>query len=248
MADDPADRLSQLATSWTLLRQAHDPADPRYEAARRYLLDQYGPFVRRYLAGALRHEPNRDEAINDAFQEFALRFARGALGHATPDRGRFRNYLKTCLFNIVTDHRRGNLAGKRPQPLADHDPPAPAPADDEAEYRSAWQEEFMGRAIRALETVDAGSGRHLYTVLKLRLDRPDLRSEDLAAAVAPTVGKAVSPVWVRKRLSTAKSELARLLVQEVRASLGSPTREELEAELIDLGLFEHCRSALGGRD
>ena len=66
----------------------------------------------------------------------------------------------------------------------------------------------------------------------------------MAEQLAPVIGKPVSAEWVRKRLQRARDRFAELLLQEVARSLGAPTEEELEEELLALGLFEYCRSAL----
>src|SRR5829696_7116124 len=96
------ERLSQIATAWTELFQAHRGPEPALGEARRRVLMRYHTAVYRYLLGAVR---DRDVA-DDLFQEFALRLMRGAFRGADPDRGRFRDFLKTALGRLVTDHGR----------------------------------------------------------------------------------------------------------------------------------------------
>src|SRR5688572_15010871 len=82
--------LSAIATSWSLLRRAHDaPADDA-AAARRLLIERYGGAVKRYLTSVL---GNRDTA-EELTQEFALDLVRGGFRRADPNRGRFRDYVK----------------------------------------------------------------------------------------------------------------------------------------------------------
>ena len=66
---------------------------------------------RAYLGRAL----GDPEAADEVFQEFALRLLRGDLRRADPERGRFRDLVKTAVFHLIVDHRRRQQA--RPRPL-----------------------------------------------------------------------------------------------------------------------------------
>jgi DNA-directed RNA polymerase specialized sigma24 family protein len=120
-------RLSQLSTLWSQVCQAHHGPEEAMRSARQRLLERYGGAARRYLLGALR-EP---DAADDLLQEFALRLLRGDFRRADPDRGRFRNFLKTTLFRLVVHFRRRQQ--RRPVPLLDAAAAAcvadPEPAD-----------------------------------------------------------------------------------------------------------------------
>jgi hypothetical protein len=52
---------------------------------------------------------------------------------------------------------------------------------------------------------------------------------------------------VRQALHRAREKFVDLLVSEVTLSLGDASHEDLEQELIDLGLFAYCRAALDRR-
>src|SRR5689334_5970041 len=124
----PDDRLSQLSTAWTALFRAHaGPADAG-RSARDEILERYGKPVYRYLRAAV----GDPDVADELYQEFALRLVRGDFHNARPDRGRFRDFLRTCLSNLITDHRR-KLA-RRPAGLGEADPPAaePGPAESDA--------------------------------------------------------------------------------------------------------------------
>src|SRR5690349_3630296 len=141
MGQSPEDgRLSQTPTAWTLLFQAHGPLPDAAAAARRELLGHYRRPVFRYLCGAVR-DP---DAAEDLYQEFALRFVRGDFRRAHPDHGRFRDFLRTSLSRLVTDHHR--LARRRPAPL-EADPPAADDAD--ADFVREWRAELLDRAWAA---------------------------------------------------------------------------------------------------
>src|SRR5437879_1637637 len=99
---NPDPRLSHISTLWTLVEQAHrGPADA-IGPAQRLLLERYAAVVHRYLGGALRDA----DAADELFQEFCLRFLRGDFRRADPQRGRFRDFLRTALVNLVVDYHR----------------------------------------------------------------------------------------------------------------------------------------------
>src|SRR5437588_10812954 len=136
-------RLSRIATMWTMVRQAHEPNRDGAREAQRILMDRYSAAVYRYLLAALRDE----EAAGELFQEFALRFLRGDFHRTDKKRGRFRDYVRTVLINLVNDHHR---ARARHSPLpADVAAPAAHAADDTA-FVDSWRVELMNHAWAAL--------------------------------------------------------------------------------------------------
>ena len=101
MSEQTGDRrLGSISTEWTLLRQAHGSSPEEATAAKRLLWDRYGGAVKRYMRVML-----TEEEAEGLTQEFALAFVAGGFKHADPARGRFRDYLKTSLFNLVKRHR-----------------------------------------------------------------------------------------------------------------------------------------------
>src|SRR5881397_2852808 len=137
-------RLSQMSTAWTVLFQARDGPDEAVKAARRALLQRYGGAVYRYLRAAV----GDPDGADDLYQEFALRVVRGDYRRASPDRGRFRDFLKTSLYHLVVDHHRARQ--RRPAPLAGDGPAAAEPSPPEAEFAAAWRAQLLNRAWEAL--------------------------------------------------------------------------------------------------
>src|SRR5262245_6310432 len=129
-------RLSRITTLWSLVQRAHATPGDAAAAARHELLERYCGAVYRYLLGALRNE----DAAQEVFQEFALRFVRGDLHRADPARGRFRDYLKTAVIHLVYDFRRAQH--NRPQPLPlNLASSQPAEPEDEAAFVQTWRDE-----------------------------------------------------------------------------------------------------------
>jgi RNA polymerase sigma-70 factor (ECF subfamily) len=246
MHDTPEERLSRMVTPWTLLFEAHQGAAEETRAARDQLLRRYSVPVRRYLLGAVRGDTDLGDEL---FQEFALRFVRGDYKTADRQRGRFRDYLKTCLANLVsTYHRRRQrdplILTEAPERAAEDTAPA---LEAEEEFLAAWRNALVGAALKRLEQQDAETGQALYWVLRLRMDHPEMRSAAMAEHLGAQLGKPLTAVWVRNRLHFARAKFAELLLDEVRQSLEAPTAEQLADELSVLGLLDPCRSALEQR-
>jgi DNA-directed RNA polymerase specialized sigma24 family protein len=232
------EHLSQITTQWTMLLRAHaTPADAA-AAAQHVLLDRYGGAVSRYLLGAVRD----DDAAADLAQEFAVRFLRGDFRRADPGRGRFRDYLKTALSHLVTDHRRARAAAPRPLPL---DAAVPADeADDDAVFLASWRAELLDRTWDAL----AAGHPTEHAVLLVRVSEPDLASAAVAEKAGARLGRPLTAAAARKALQRGHGRFAELLVREVTRSLGEPAPAEVEGELQELDLLRYCRSALAEHD
>src|SRR5262249_51717765 len=123
-----ARHISQIETLWPMLRQAHGGSPAQINAAQEVILKRYRPAVYRYLLACV----GDADAADELAQEFALRFVRGDFRNANPERGRFRDLLKSALYHLVIDHhkkKKKNLPGLSagPEPAA---PGAFPPASD----------------------------------------------------------------------------------------------------------------------
>jgi RNA polymerase sigma-70 factor (ECF subfamily) len=240
--EDADNRLSRMSTAWTMLFQAHGSGVELAREARRELLQRYGDPVYRYLRASVRDA----DAADELYQEFALKFVRGDFKRADPERGRFRDFLKTALFHLVAAYHKRR--GRQAEPLvAESALPAPAVAPTDAadaDFTVAWREEVMARTWQALATWERETGQPLHTVLRMRTDNPDLPSSALAERLAQRLGKPITGGWVRKWLHYSREKFAEFLVEDVRLTLGTGTDDELTEELVDLGLLEYCRGAI----
>jgi RNA polymerase sigma-70 factor (ECF subfamily) len=232
------DRLSKISTAWSLMQLAHGTEADAAAAAQQQIVQRYGGAVYRYLRAALRDPV----AADDLAQEFALALVRGQLRHADPERGRFRDYVKTVLFHLVSKHRKKQ--GKQPQQLA---PAAPAldqtAADPDRDFDESWRQELLTRTLEAL----ARAQPTYHAVLRFRFDHPDVPSHEMAEPLGRQLGKPVTAEGVRQTLRRARALFAELLVDEVAHSLRSPSLELVEQELGELGLLSYCRPVLERR-
>jgi RNA polymerase sigma factor (sigma-70 family) len=238
--------LSRIETRWSLVFDAHRADDTlRRSAARADLMNRYGGAVRRYLLACLRDV----DTAEDLAQEFALRFLRGDFQNADPDKGRFRDFVKRAVYNLMMDHHRARRARVQALPEDVADPASDTALDSWIEahdrrFVESWRAALLERAWAALARDEQKTGRPWHTILRLRVDRPELRSPELAEEIGRWLGRSVDANWARVNLHRARDRFTALLLQEVATSLDEPTRERVEQELIDLELHEHCREAL----
>jgi RNA polymerase sigma-70 factor (ECF subfamily) len=235
------EHLSQISTAWTALAAAHDAARVDSAGVLQQLLLRYGAPAYRYLLACLR-DPN---AADDAYQQFALRFLRGDFRRARPDRGRFRDFLKSALYHLVVDQRRARA--RTPLPLDEQAAEAAVPereSEDDRAFVALWRAELLERAWEALARSEQETGKPVHTVLHLRKEHPEAHSAELATRLTTSMGKPISPEWVRKWLLRGREKFSDLLLREVAESLEKPTADSLGEELADLGLLEYCKEAL----
>lgn len=240
-------RLSRISTIWALVTQAHaDPADTE-ATARQILLERYQTAVYRYILGAVR-DP---DVADDLFQEFALRFVRGDFRRADPARGRFRDFLKRALINLITDQRKRGQRQQRQVPLENPEVVATAaePDDPDQPFLENWRKALLDRAWGALAAVEQSAGPPFHAVLRYSYEHPKVPSaqlaEELTARLKP--GKPFTDAGIRKTLQRARDKFADCLVEEVAQSLEGPNPEELEQELGELGFLTYCKRALERR-
>jgi RNA polymerase sigma-70 factor (ECF subfamily) len=247
MMDDASlgHRLNSIATLWTLVCQAHDGSTAAMKSAQEQLLERYEGAIRRYLLGALRNEDTAEEL----FQEFAYRFVHGDLRGADRERGRFRDFVKGVLFHLIADFH--NRQKKRPLALSPDQPEpavaAPSLMDMDREFLRNWRDDLLARSWAALEKIEKETGQLYYTVLRFRAQHGDSSSTQIAEQLGQEIGKPLTAAGVRQTLHRAREKYADVLIDEVAHSLNSPSDEQIEQELDDLGLLEHCRSALKRR-
>ncbi len=242
---DP-DRLSQIDTLWTVVRRAHDDDGASQVAqAQQALLERYGPAALRYLRAVVKDRDGADEV----YQDFAVKFLRGDFAKVSPDKGRFRAFLKTVLFRMAMDYHRKGLRGPKVHEIAsDFDPAGEdGGAENHEKFIASWREELLSRTWTALEQHEAATQKPMHTVLKVRVEQPDAHSPELAAAVSQRLGREITPENVRVMLHRAREKFGELLLDEVVHSLDSPTRDDLEDELGELRLLEYCQPALAKR-
>jgi len=220
------EHLTDLPTSWTIIRNAHTPG-PVGQAAMHELIGRYHDAIERYLRLKLRDANLADEV----FQEFWAKLLTHKLAGADSNKGRFRDYLRTVLHRLIIDHFRI----KKLQPLPPGDLLDESTRD--ADYDRVWREVVIKRTLGRLETYEINTPKNrYYTVLQLRRSNPKAPIENLAAELSARGDSPVTPEAFRKTLQRARRKFLELLIQELRETIHPNEPEDVEAEMFDLGL------------
>ncbi len=230
--------LSDLSTHWTMVFEAHSGKPGKMNVAVSELMCRYSGAVHRYLLKALK-DP---DAAAELDQEFAVRFLQGSFRHADPKRGRFRDYVKRAVQNLINDYHRRKRSDRLrnsggTEPGVDDD----GPAQFERQFLESWRTDLLDRAWSSLSALEKSTGQPYNTVLRFRVDHPELSSGQLAERLAVTLGRPLSPGAVRQALQRSRRKYVNFLLAEVLASLSCPTQNDLEEELSDLSLLNYCR-------
>lgn len=240
-------RLSRISTIWTLLADVREASGTGARDAQLALFERYQGAAYRYLLGAVRDANLADEL----FQEFALRCLQGGFRRADRQCGQFRNYLKTILYHLIVDFQKGRRRSPCQLESSAAQPEVPAwdPAESDRQFVQGWRSDLLGRAWAALAERERRGGQPYYCVLRFRAENPKASSGEMAARLTEHLRpeRPFTETGVRKTLQRAREHFADLLIDDVAHSLGSPSAEELEEELVNLELLPYCRSVLARR-
>jgi len=239
--NEPDARLTGIDTHWSGLFAAHKENGEATTAAQREELLRYYGAVRRYLVGIV-----HDAAVAEELaQEFAVRFLRGDFKRADPERGRFRDFLKTALRHLARDYWRKKEHQALPPGCSEQFiDPAPAGADLDRLFLVRWREALLDRTWDALARLQDRTGQPYHTTLRYKAEHPKARSAELGDHLRVCRHAVLTHEAIRQLLHRARAKFADLLVDEVARSLGTADPGKLEQELIELDLLDYCRPSL----
>lgn len=203
---------------------------------------RYAPAIHRYLTAILKN----NEAAEEVSQEFLVKvLERGFVAEAI-NRGRFRDYLKAAVrYTAMSALRRKLPQSADAKQLANlmADPVTESEAD--AEWIAQWRECLLQRVWQALELHERKTPEsRYYTVLRLVAQHPDATDQTLAAMLSESIGRAYRADAFRQQKSRARRQFAELILTELKQCLRNPTREAIEAELVDIDLMKYVRDYL----
>lgn len=232
------EHLSRIETKWSVLFARPTSPDSSINNAQALLLQRYCGAVYRYLVKVVGNVNEAEELA----QEFALKMLQGAFKTADRSKGRFRDYVKTSLFNLVRRYHRKKAQG--PGYLSDD---APEPVDENAQedqsFTDNWREELLAKTWEALAQDEQQSGKPFYTFLQHRTQN-NTTSEAMAKEFSKRMNKPLTPAGVRQTLHRARERFGELLIEEVARSIQTQDKDAVELELADLGLLAYCQDAV----
>jgi hypothetical protein len=237
--------LSRISTIWTDVLDAHGDDASAVRSAQNAIMERYSVAIHRYLCKVL----GNSDAADEVFQQFALQFVRRTFRNADPQRGRFRDYIKISILNLVTRYRREQVGRGAVDMERLADEPIVHSADDEAALTESLRDELLSRAWIQLRDLEDSTGTPFHLMLRLRVASPDATSEVLAERLGQALSppRAVTAAGARKILERARLHMAQFVLDEVAKTLETPSRDELVEETRQLGLYPYCRKVLDRR-
>jgi RNA polymerase sigma factor (sigma-70 family) len=237
---DPAadgSRLEAIPTRPSLVQAAHQES-ALAGAARNALVLRYRKAIRAYLGRLLPNDADAEEVA----QDLMVKLLTGEFARAVPERGRFRDYLKTAVRNSALNRLRQRTSARR----AALDPAClEGPAALEEAWLADWRRTLLDGARQSLHSYQAQRPGNVYATLLDRLGTfPDDDSAQLAHRLELATGQPYRADAVRQLLSRARRKLAWFLLEEVRHTLAAPSPVQLEEELTELGLLSFIQAFL----
>jgi RNA polymerase sigma-70 factor (ECF subfamily) len=218
-------------TSWSLIRQSQDIANPAAMSA----LNQLARAYWRPLYACVRSVGYTHQGAEDAVQRmFEQLLSRDSLRAVLPGETRFRSFLITCLENSMASEHRARTRQKRGGGV-EVDPLEQGELAElgeqmahlpEATIDREWAREIFGRALAQLEEDMVQRGRQAVfdAVLPvLRGEQPEGGYAGLAARLGVTEGGA------RKTVFDLRARLGVMLRRVVTATVADPA--EVDDEL-----------------
>ncbi len=228
MTETPKSIIEQISTYWPLI---NNPLQ---------FVMRYAPAIRKYVAAIIKQKADAD----DVTQEFLVRVFEKGFCPTNITRGRFRDYLKAAVryvsLSVLRQRRLVELDDAALESLV-------ARADEQADsqWDAQWRECLLDRVWQLLEQHEHETdGNLFYTALRLTVDFPNDDSEALAARVSDKLGKPYRADAFRQQLRRARKQFAKLIVEEIRRTLHAPSADEVENELLSLGLMPYVRDFL----
>jgi RNA polymerase sigma-70 factor (ECF subfamily) len=233
--------LSRIETIWSMVHNANG-SKSRGAEAQTQLFERYGMAVKRYLLASMRNE----DAAAEVFQEFALRLIRGDFRNANSDKGKFRSMIKTALYRLMIDYYRRNQKQKKLGSGVECEDFAVANESESGfdSFTLSWRESLLDESWNRLEQLELTTGKPYFTVLRARVDQPRSTTLQLLDSLVQNGASFASESAFRVFLHRSRKRFAAILLQQVVESLNEPTDEEIELELIELGLHHFCKPAM----
>lgn len=232
--------LSQIHTDPAVIRwltASSDLGEDVVDATRKRFFERYADPVYAFVRRLLRDPEATDEVV----QRFAVRVLEQTFRGYSPERGRFRDYLKTVLRRMVTDHWRATqrtrrFAGQSVEDLVS-EIPEPRELDTALTPREGELEALLERTFARLRAVKQSTRPSWFEVLDYVARHPGKSSDEAAASLSLTLGlqPPLSAVAFRQALCRARERFRELLIEELRAD-GHGGEGAVEEQLAELGI------------
>ncbi|MCI0746145.1 MAG: sigma-70 family RNA polymerase sigma factor [Verrucomicrobia subdivision 3 bacterium] len=240
--DEAAAGVQFPDTMWVMVQGAADPSSLQAHQALESLCRAYWEpiyaFIRR--TGKSSHD------AEDLTQRFFIHLLEGnRLGHAAPEKGKFRSFLKRSIKNFLVDDWRCKPALERSGGLLEidaergesryHHEPADE-LDPEKLFERVWARKVIELALARLRADYEAAGalplfEHLHSFLP--------GNDPLCTRAEAAERLEMSATALDTAFHRMKKRFQEFLRKEIAETLGSPTKKEIESELAGLmAVFE----------
>lgn len=241
MSEELSLNLGNIQTQWSMIRNAHQASEDLDEStARQQLVMRYAPAIRKFVQLVVKDHHLADELSQDAI----MRLLKGDFSGADPNRGRFRDLLKTAIRNMARNH----WSKQKVRATVDFEI-NDLGNEESSELDEQWTRQCRDAALTVAwdklhEFEESNPGNVGYTALKLRSQFPDADSPQLAELVSEKSGKTVKPDTLRQQIRRARLRFAEFLVADIADGLADPSPDNIREELVSLGLFSSVKDLL----
>jgi hypothetical protein len=238
------DAFGFQGTIWTQVKAAGTADQEIRQAALDRLLTKYQAPLKAFLGTRFGWRPRVNPGcLEDWFQSFIERkvMLRGIIETADRSRGRFRDLLKTALWNFAMQEYRALLRRIGPEVELETEGVDGGTTEQHEcpEAEKAWARRVFIQALQQLEA-DCKQGNHQLTwiiFLRRRLfplagKEPAESLEQTVAHVLQAYGQVLTPQQVSNRQKTAEQKLSRY-IRDVLAEY-CRNAEDIEEELLGL--------------
>jgi RNA polymerase sigma-70 factor (ECF subfamily) len=187
---------------------------------RKKVIHKYWAALRIYLVCLLARFPNHRNEADDLLQDFIMKkiLQPGWLENADPNKGRFRDFLKSSLRNFVVGEVRTREAEKRggktsSVPLEDLEQELAGPEPNADSFDIAWLRMLLAEALEQMERgCGASENQHVWRIFHTRIIQPALEgAEPVSYETLVAQCGFKSPSQATNALATAKRMFARHL-------------------------------------
>ena len=235
--------LSRIETQWSVVNKAHNSKSN--EPALSQLLETYGPAIKRYLMASMRNP----EAVDEVFQEFALKLVRGDFRVADSKKGQFRKLIKTVLYRLMIDYYRRAQRDVRfgsGQEVEDIGAESIQADSLDNNFTIAWRSSLLETAWNRLQRLQLQTSKPYHLVLRARVDHPEMTTRQLYDHLQTASEDLPKETAFRVFLHRARKRFAAILLDLIKESIDDPSPEDIEMELIELGLHHFCKPMING--
>ena len=233
--------------------------NPRVLEDPKSFFEVYEAPIRKFFAciGGSSHD------ADEYFQEFAVKFLSGSFDGFSPDKGRFRDYLKASLRNQV---RRSYNHAKHPVPIPDdhdaEDVNAIAPVEAALkEFDTMEGEQIKQLVDNDMRDEEEQGLNHYHSLLRFAIEHQQKRVSEFAE----TGGKAKIPVktlveflskrdgqdvtldTAKQRMFRAKTTFAAKIISEIGVRIGDSSEDAIREAAQELGLSVYIEAELSRR-